>query len=178
MLEEMLFELDRLIAKYSQPEWSIKATARRLVDILVEHQALVQTELSEVNLGTRQLQDSDFLGPLERSRRNGLRGDGGRGSSADPKGGKGVSYFRRPEQTCRQDKLDVARIFLDMRNRGADAVSHEEVMKAFHALEKLRRWEAGRRPSSNYMPEEQCKWRTHCAAAKYRLNSNCIDLPE
>ena len=57
MLEEMISQLDRLITKYSSPEWNSKATANRLVQLLVEHRALVQVELNQVNSGMRQLTD-------------------------------------------------------------------------------------------------------------------------
>ena len=69
MLETMLQELDYLIDKYSSPEWSSKATANRVVELVSEHRALVQTELDEVNSGVRKLKDTDFLGPRERARR-------------------------------------------------------------------------------------------------------------
>ena len=69
MLEEMIAELDRLIAKYASPEWNTKETANRLVELLTEHHALIQAELDEVNSGIRKLTDKDFLGPKERKLR-------------------------------------------------------------------------------------------------------------
>jgi hypothetical protein len=69
MLEEMILELDRLITKYSGPDWNAKETANRVVDLLIQHQALIYTELNEVNSGMRKLTDKDFLGPKERARR-------------------------------------------------------------------------------------------------------------
>ena len=69
MLEEMIFELDYLINKYSGPEWSTRETANRLVELLTEHHALIQAELDEVNSGIRKLSDKDFLGPKERKLR-------------------------------------------------------------------------------------------------------------
>ena len=72
MLEEMISQLDRLITKYSSPEWNSKATANRLVQLLVEHRAVVQVELNQVNSGMRQLTGKDYLGPKERARRRKL----------------------------------------------------------------------------------------------------------
>lgn len=69
MLEEMLHELDRLITKYGSDEWNTKATANRVVELLTWHRGLIQTELDEVNAGTRVLTDNDFLGPKERMKR-------------------------------------------------------------------------------------------------------------
>ena len=73
-LEEMIAELTRLIDKYSLPEWSSKATANRVVELLTEHRTLIQTELADVELGLRKLSDNDFLGPKERARRRKLKG--------------------------------------------------------------------------------------------------------
>ncbi len=50
----------RLITKYSGPDWNAKETANRVVDLLIEHRALIQTELNEVNSGARKLTDKDF----------------------------------------------------------------------------------------------------------------------
>ena len=69
MLEGMLFELERLIAKYSSDEWNTKETANRVVELLTWHRGLIQTELDEVNSGTRVLTDNDYLGPKEREKR-------------------------------------------------------------------------------------------------------------
>merc|ERR1712129_131068 len=65
----MIDQLDRLITKYGVPAWNTKNTAKRMVDLLVEHRALIVVELNEVNTGVRQLTDEDFLGPKERQRR-------------------------------------------------------------------------------------------------------------
>ncbi len=69
MLQAMVIELNRLITKYAGPEWNTKETANRIVDLLVEHQALVQAELNEVNSGVRKLTENDILGPKERASR-------------------------------------------------------------------------------------------------------------
>ena len=65
MLEEMILELSRLITNYSGPDWNAKETANRVIDLLIKHRALIQTELNEVNSGMRKLTDKDFLGPKE-----------------------------------------------------------------------------------------------------------------
>lgn len=69
MLTAMITELNRLITKYSGSEWNSKATANRVVSLLTEHKALIQTELNEVNSGRRVLTEKDFLGPKEREAR-------------------------------------------------------------------------------------------------------------
>lgn len=73
MLEAMISELDRLIDKYSSPEWNTKATANKIVSLVSEHRSLIQIELNEVNSGTRKLKDSDFLGPKEREQRRRMK---------------------------------------------------------------------------------------------------------
>ena len=75
MLGEMIVELDRLITKYSGTLWSVKATANRLVELLMEHRSIIQMELNDVNSGARQLTDRDFLGPKERERRRLLKAE-------------------------------------------------------------------------------------------------------
>ena len=72
MLQAMITELNRLINKYGSPAWNTKATANRIVELLVEHQALVQVELNEVISGVRKLTDEDILGPKERDARQKL----------------------------------------------------------------------------------------------------------
>lgn len=69
MLEEMVKELDRLINKYSAPEWSWRQTAKDLVELLTEHRDLINIELIEVIETFRELKESDFLGPKERKKR-------------------------------------------------------------------------------------------------------------
>jgi len=69
MLEKMIQELTYLIIKYSGADWSVSSHANRLVELLVEDRAEIQTELNEVNSGSRTLLDHDFLGPKERARR-------------------------------------------------------------------------------------------------------------
>ncbi|KAL7551306.1 hypothetical protein ACHAWF_014488 [Thalassiosira exigua] len=66
ILEEMIHELDCLIVtKYGGPEWNTNETANHIVELLVEHSALIQTKLNEVNSGARKLTEKDFLGPTE-----------------------------------------------------------------------------------------------------------------
>ena len=72
MLQEMIREQNRLVTKYSGSEWDGNDNASRIVQLIVEHRAKVQTELNEVNSGVRKLTDRDFLGPEERARRRKL----------------------------------------------------------------------------------------------------------
>lgn len=69
MLQAMIDELNRLVIKYTSSYWSGKATANRLSQLLSEHLAAIQVELTEVQNGSRKLTDRDFLGPNERQRR-------------------------------------------------------------------------------------------------------------
>ncbi|KAL7486080.1 hypothetical protein ACHAW6_011678 [Cyclotella cf. meneghiniana] len=66
MLEEMIFELNRMVSKYSSTEWQSNTNAQRLVGIFTEHLPLLKTELDEVVAGIRTLTVRDFLGPNER----------------------------------------------------------------------------------------------------------------
>eukprot|EP00553_Chaetoceros_curvisetus_P014523 CAMPEP_0204643934 /NCGR_PEP_ID=MMETSP0718-20130828/1087_1 /ASSEMBLY_ACC=CAM_ASM_000674 /TAXON_ID=230516 /ORGANISM="Chaetoceros curvisetus" /LENGTH=333 /DNA_ID=CAMNT_0051665317 /DNA_START=1 /DNA_END=1005 /DNA_ORIENTATION=+ len=68
MLELMIAQLDRLITKYSAPEWIILEISQDLVALLDEHRTLIQEELTEVLNGTRKLSNNDFLGPREREK--------------------------------------------------------------------------------------------------------------
>ena len=72
MLQEMIREQNRLVTKYSGSEWDGNDNADRIVQLIVEHRAKVQTKLNEVNSGVRKLTDRDFLGPKERARRRKL----------------------------------------------------------------------------------------------------------
>ena len=72
MLQEMIREQNRLVTKYSGSEWDGNKNADRIVQLIVEHRAMVQMELNEVNSGVRKLTDRDFLGPKERAMRRKL----------------------------------------------------------------------------------------------------------
>ncbi len=67
MLEEMIHELDRLIEKYSAPDWNFMEIAQDLVSLLSSHKGTIEEELQLVN--EEILRDSDFLGPKERKKR-------------------------------------------------------------------------------------------------------------
>ena len=69
MLADMLEELDRLIIKYSNPDWKAKLTVKYLVELLSEHRGQINQELIEVQTGVRKLEDHDFLGPKTRKKR-------------------------------------------------------------------------------------------------------------
>lgn len=72
MLEEMISQLSRLITKYSGPDWNTKETANRIVELLIEHRALIQAEHDNAP-DDRMLKDTDFLGPKERKRRRQMK---------------------------------------------------------------------------------------------------------
>lgn len=117
MLEGMLFELDRLIDKYSSPEWNATATsntitnANRVVELLVEHRNLIRIELNEVNSGVRKLADKDFLGPIERARRRKLKfeEDGMTDSENDPRTQEHFQYFNAVHQKLVEKKRGITR---------------------------------------------------------------------
>ena len=155
MLEEMLSELNRLIAKYNSPEWYL-GTANRLVVILTEHRGRLQTELNEVNAGLRKLTDRDFLGPKtrrERALRKRAAGDAG-GSGAAPEAtaeaNERARYFASLEQKRLEDKRsEVARA------EGAasgNALSHKDYVKNYiettKVLVRSRIAELGPQPAS------------------------------
>ena len=108
MLEEMIAELTRLIDKYSLPEWSSKATANRVVELLTEHRTLIQDELAHVELGLRKLSDNDLLGPKERARRRKLK-------EKDDKSDNTVSDIdnNAKRKDDKEDK-DYSKYFLEM----------------------------------------------------------------
>ena len=108
MLEEMIAELTRLIDKYSRPEWSSKATANRVVELLTEHRTLIQDELAHVELGLRKLSDNDLLGPKERARRRKLK-------EKDDKSDNTVSDIdnNAKRKDDKEDK-DYSKYFLEM----------------------------------------------------------------
>ena len=64
MLGEMVYELDRMIKKYSATVWtSSNPQAVRLVSLFNEHKAYLVAEINAINSGARTLKVSDFLGP-------------------------------------------------------------------------------------------------------------------
>ena len=68
MLTKMIEELTRLIDKYGpNGDYKYIATAQYLVQLLSEHRALIQVELSEVTSGVRKLTKRDFLGKTLRN---------------------------------------------------------------------------------------------------------------
>eukprot|EP00804_Cyclotella_cryptica_P005479 CCRYP_002998-RC/>CCRYP_002998-RC protein AED:0.09 eAED:0.09 QI:588/1/1/1/0.5/0.33/3/140/386 len=70
MLEEMMFELSRMINKYGSEAWrTTNDRATRLVELFTEHRLMIWRELKEVQDGSRTLKFEDFLGPNERKSR-------------------------------------------------------------------------------------------------------------
>mmetsp|Transcript_4278 Transcript_4278/g.8230 ORF Transcript_4278/g.8230 Transcript_4278/m.8230 type:complete len:255 (+) Transcript_4278:42-806(+) len=120
MLEEMIWQLDRLILKYRGSLWNTKETANRIVELIVEHRSLIQTELKEVNSGVRELSERDFLGPTERRRRLKVKeeeepdggGDGAASSSSAAKKEKKdhTEYFNDLERKAFRDKRKARRV--------------------------------------------------------------------
>jgi len=68
MLDEMFFQLDRMITKYSSSEWASKETAKDLVSMFKDHKVSLLEELVEVQAGIRVLTEHDFLGPRTRQK--------------------------------------------------------------------------------------------------------------
>jgi len=104
MLEGMIRELDRLIAKYSGNEWNSNTDANRIVELIVEHRALIQVELNEVNSGLRKLTDRDFLGPKERRRRLKLKEKDNKPGAQQTKRRDSSKYFRKLEREANAQK--------------------------------------------------------------------------
>ena len=104
MLEEMIHELDRLITKYGGPEWNTLETANRIVELLVEHRALIQVELNEVSSGVRKLTDRDFLGPKERERRRLMKLEQ-EGKRDEEVAGTDSKYFLAIEKKMKQNRI-------------------------------------------------------------------------
>lgn len=80
LLEKMIAEQDRLIDKYSGPNWYAKDTAHRVVALLQGHRASLRLELGALN--PRTLMDSDLLGP--KTRRLMIQENTGGGFDEDP----------------------------------------------------------------------------------------------
>mmetsp|Transcript_15458 Transcript_15458/g.32748 ORF Transcript_15458/g.32748 Transcript_15458/m.32748 type:complete len:133 (+) Transcript_15458:492-890(+) len=131
MLEEMIREQDRLIAKYSGAEWNAKPTANRVVELLVEHRVLIQIELNEVNSGLRKLTDRDFLGPKERRRRLKLKEKkdnsktGATAATPQKKHKDSSKYFNKLEREANAQKKRKRR---DLRRLAKKAKSEADAM--------------------------------------------------
>jgi len=114
MLEEMIWQLDRLIGKYSASPWNTKDTANRIVELIVEHRSLIQTELNEVNSGVRKLSERDFLGPKERRRRLKVKEeadpDGATSSTAKKDKKDPTEYFNELERKAFREKRKARRV--------------------------------------------------------------------
>jgi hypothetical protein len=66
VLEEMIYELDRIISKYSLPAWQDNVNAAKIVSLFKGQLPSLKTELDEVLSGMRTLTVRDFLGPSAR----------------------------------------------------------------------------------------------------------------
>ncbi|KAL7527898.1 hypothetical protein ACHAXR_005050 [Thalassiosira sp. AJA248-18] len=122
MLEEMIHELDRVIDKYNGAAWNTKATAIRVVDLLVEHRALIQTELNELTAGVRKLTDKDFLGPKERQRRRDLKiqENAAKDAAVQEKKHDYSEYFRSLESKVLKQKRQAARLLAQKQIESSD----------------------------------------------------------
>jgi hypothetical protein len=127
MLRAMIIELNRLITKYSGPEWNTKETANRLVALLTEHRALVLEELDEVNSGGRKLTDMDYLGPNERDARRKLSGN-----VEDKKDYS--KYFLAEEQKMKKKRIT------DLKQRALKTAREERIKeREARLLDKIKR---------------------------------------
>ena len=122
MLEEMILELSRLITNYSGPDWNAKETANRVIDLLIQHRALIQTELNEVNSGMRKLTDKDFLGPKEWARRLNLQ-DVKFGGIDDDR----FKYFLDAEQKFKDKKV------AEFRKRALELSSEKQIKQGYYS---------------------------------------------
>lgn len=106
MLEEMILELNRVIAKYSKAPWNALETSNRLVELLGQHLLLIEEELEDLTSGGRRLTVSDFLGPKERRRR--LQAENTTNSTASNDQQHSFEYF--DELHRRRNKLRLLRV--------------------------------------------------------------------
>jgi len=143
MLLEMIDELNRLITKYGGAEWNTKQTANRLVEILVEHRDLVETELEEINTGARKLTKRDFLGPRERAKRRKLKPQEKTVSESERK--DHLRYFTVIEQKLAEDKRSEMKQLARMREEEAksnNAVNGDLLKALSSALAQIRTLQA------------------------------------
>ncbi|KAL7540830.1 hypothetical protein ACHAWF_006793 [Thalassiosira exigua] len=127
MLEEMLDELNRLIAKYGSPEWNGMATADRLVEVLQKHRVEVQAELDEVSSGARRLSERDFLGPKERKRRRRLKLREKDESSESYAAWGQKNYFNSFFSSLEQERFEDER--REMRRKRRELARHDEIKR-------------------------------------------------
>ena len=133
MLQAMITELNRLIDKYGSPAWNTKATANRIVELLVEHRALVQVELNEVNSGVRTLRDKDILGPKERDARRKLNAQDVHPGSVDKKRDYS-GYFLATEQKLKDKRV------AELKQRALEIKREERIkMRQARLHDKLKR---------------------------------------
>jgi hypothetical protein len=133
MLQAMVTELNCLIAKYDGPEWNTKATANHLVEFLVEHRALVQTELDDANSCVRKLSDKDFLGPKERDARRKLSLQDAHFASVHKKRDYS-EYFLSAERKLRDAKM------AEMKKRALNMQREERIkQREARLLDKMKR---------------------------------------
>jgi len=126
MIGAMIEQLTRLIDKYGSRAWDDKPTARRIVDLLVDHRASIRIEFVEVNAGVRQLTDEDFLGPKERQRRMLLKLNQNNENELNALEGEmdHSGYFKAIEQKLKETKAGIRKAnAVEVENKAANAVA-------------------------------------------------------
>lgn len=140
MLLGMIDELNRLITKYGSAAWNTKPTANRLVEILVEHLALIEAELEEVNTGARRLTKKDFLGPSERTKRRDLRSQEETDGESERKDHS--EYFIGLEQKRFDNKRREMKQVASMREKEGTMSDADFTKTLSNALSQIRTLEA------------------------------------
>ena len=136
MLEEMILELNRVIAKYSKAPWNALETSIRLVELLGGHLLLIEAELEEVTSGGRRLTVRDFLGPEERRRR--LQAENTTNSTASDDPQHSFEYF--DELHRRRNKLRLLRV----EKRKAERRAARQTERRMQQETKAERWRAAK----------------------------------
>mmetsp|Transcript_34583 Transcript_34583/g.63589 ORF Transcript_34583/g.63589 Transcript_34583/m.63589 type:complete len:198 (+) Transcript_34583:35-628(+) len=144
MLLGMIDELNRLITKYGSAEWNTKPTANRLVEILVEHLALIEAELEEVNTGARRLTKKDFLGPRERTKRRDLRSQEETDGESERKDhSKLFIGLEQKRFEIKRREMKQAASMRDKEGNSSEAMSDADFIKTLsNALSQIRTLEA------------------------------------
>jgi len=145
MLEMMVSELTYVIDKYSGPDWNTKATANRIVELLVEHRGLIEVELSEVKSGARRLTSKDFLGPKMRAERRGYKIEGNVETGVLEtvrENSKYADYFSDLQKTLQEKKqvkrmARAARVHRRRRDRIKEAMKQGKMLNLDRDNERL-----------------------------------------
>jgi len=129
-ISHSIISLSRLIAKYETNEWTSKATAVRLVQLLKEQREEIQFELDEVSSGARALTELDFLGPAEREHRRKIKAEQGETGLKEVSPEQRVKDFKYFIDLEVKVKSAMRRAFATERQKERKAAQHEKQLRA------------------------------------------------